>query len=77
MNDFVMALDELQREKGIDKEVVYEALEASLVSACRKNFGTSQNIKVDLKRNDGTVKVWAQTKILEVRQDDNLEISLE
>ena len=45
MNDFIMALDELQREKGIDKEVVYEALEASLISACRKNFGTSQNIR--------------------------------
>ena len=58
MNDFVMALEELQREKGIDKEVVYEALEASLVSACRKNFGTSKNIKVDLNREDGTVKVW-------------------
>ena len=77
MNDFVMALDELQREKGIDKEVVYEALEASLVSACRKNFGTSQNIKVDLNRKDGTVKVWAQKNIVEVPQDDNLEISLE
>ena len=77
MNDFVMALEELQREKGIDKEVVYEALEASLVSACRKNFGTSQNIKVDLNREDGTVKVWAQKNVVDVPQDDNLEISLE
>ena len=77
MNDFIMALDELQREKGIDKEVVYEALEASLISACRKNFGTSQNIKVDLNRKDGTVKVWAQKNIVEVPQDDNLEISVE
>ena len=77
MNDFVMALEELQREKGIDKEVVYEALEASLVSACRKNFGTSQNIKVDLNRKDGTVKVWAQKNVVDVPQDDNLEISLE
>ena len=77
MNDFVMALEELQKEKGIDKEVVYEALEASLVSACRKNFGTSQNIKVDLNRKDGTVKVWAQKDVVETPQDDNLEISLE
>ena len=77
MNDFIMALDELQSEKGIDKEVVYEALEASLISACRKNFGTSQNIKVDLNRKDGTVKVWAQKNIVEVPQDDNLEISVE
>lgn len=77
MNDFMMALEQLQREKGIDKEVVYEALEASLISACRKNFGTSQNIKVELNRKDGTVKVWAQKNVVEMPQDDNLEISVE
>ena len=43
MNEFIQALEQIQKEKGIDKEIVFEAIEASLVTACKKNFGTSQS----------------------------------
>ncbi|MGN0134859.1 MAG: NusA N-terminal domain-containing protein, partial [Anaerotignum sp.] len=48
--EFLDALNLVAKEKGIDKEVIFEAIEASLVSACKKNFGTSQNIKVIIDR---------------------------
>ncbi len=76
MNDFNKALEELEKEKGIKKDVVYDALEASLLSACRKNYGTSQNIRVDLNRKTGEVHVWARKDVVEHPQDDNLEISV-
>ena len=59
MNEFIQALEQLQLEKGIDKEVIFEAIEASLVTACKKNYGTSQNITVNMDREKGTVKVLA------------------
>ena len=34
MNEFIQALEQIQKEKGIDKEIVFEAIEASLVTAC-------------------------------------------
>lgn len=77
MSEFMQALDELQRERGIRKEVIFEALEASLISACRKNYGTTQNIRVEVNRENGNVHVWAQKDVVEVPQDDNLEIGLE
>ena len=43
--DFMLALDELENEKGIPKEVVLEALESALISAYKRNFGASQNAR--------------------------------
>ena len=75
MNEFIQALEQIQKEKGIDKEIVFEAIEASLVTACKKNFGTSQNIKVTMDREKGTVKVFAQKTVVEEVSDAALEIS--
>ena len=48
--EFIEALNIIEKEKGIDKEVIFYAIEASLVSACKKNFGSSQNVKVEINR---------------------------
>ena len=77
MNELIQALEQLQAEKGIDKEVIFEAIEASLVTACKKNFGTSQNITVNMDRKQGTVKVLAWKNVVEEVADAALEISLE
>ena len=61
--EFLDALNLVAKEKGIDKEVVFEAIEASLVSACKKNFGTSQNIKVVIDRESGNVACYAQKTV--------------
>ncbi|MCI1958686.1 MAG: transcription termination factor NusA [Clostridia bacterium] len=74
--EFVEALNLIEKEKGIDKEVIFEAIEASLISACKKNFGTSQNIKVEINRETGDVAVYAQKEVVEHVEDPALQISL-
>ena len=66
----------IEKEKGIDKETLFEAIESSLISACKKNFGTSQNIRVAIDRQTGAVNVFAQKTVVEAVEDDILEISL-
>jgi len=75
--EFIEALNEIVKEKGIDKEVIYEAIESSLVSACKKNFGTSQNIKVVMDRETGNIEVYAQKDVVEEVEDPLLQISVE
>ncbi len=75
--EFIDALNQIEKEKGIDKEVIFEAIETSLVSACKKNFGTSQNIKVVIDRETGNVACYAQKEVVEEVEDKMLQISLE
>lgn len=74
--EFIEALNQIEKEKGIDKEIIFEAIETSLVSACKKNFGTSSNIKVVINRDSGDVAVYAQKEVVEQVEDEMLQISL-
>jgi N utilization substance protein A len=69
------ALGEIVKEKGIDKELVFSALESALTSAYKKNYGTM--IKVLVNRESGEIKIYAQKKVVEHIEDNSLEISLE
>ena len=75
--EFMEALNIIEKQKGIDKEIIFEAIESSIVSACKKNFGTSQNIKVIIDRETGNIQCYAEKTVVEEVQDKNLEISLE
>ncbi|MBR6401680.1 MAG: transcription termination/antitermination protein NusA [Firmicutes bacterium] len=75
--ELIKALDLIEKEKGIDKEVIFEAIEASLVFACKKNYGTSDNIHVDINRETGEIKVFARKEVVEDEYDGFLEIALE
>ena len=57
--ELITALAQLEREKGISKEVVLEALEAALIKAYSRNFGSAQNVKVHVNRQTGAMKVYA------------------
>ena len=48
MNELIQALEQVQQQRGIDKEVIFQAIETSLLTACKKNFGTSDNVTVKL-----------------------------
>ena len=74
--EFLDALDLVVKEKGIDKEVIFEAIEASLVSACKKNFGTNQSIKVVINRETGEVACYAQKEVVEEVMDKQTEVGL-
>lgn len=74
--EFMEALNIIEKEKGIDREIIFEAIETSLVTACKKNFGTSQNVKVDMNRETGEVTVYAQKEIVENVEDPALQMSI-
>ncbi|NMA94499.1 MAG: transcription termination/antitermination protein NusA, partial [Clostridiales bacterium] len=57
--------------------ILLEAIEAALVSAYKRNFGTSQNVRVDMDRESGNVRVFSLRKVVDELEDEFLEISLE
>jgi transcription termination/antitermination protein NusA len=76
-SELLDALTLLEKEKGIDKEIIIEALEAALVSAYKKNFNQAQNVRVDFNRDTGQIRVFARKDIVEEVMDTTTEISLD
>ena len=74
--DLAAALDQIAKEKGIDKKLIYETIEASLVSACRKHYGTGGNIRVAMNEESGAFEVFIQKEVKKKVADAQLEISL-
>ena len=75
--DIVNALEDLAREKGVSKEILFDAIETALISGYKKNFNSAQNVRVDLNRETGAVRVLARKDVVEVVEDPRLQISLE
>lgn len=75
--DFFLALDDLEREKGIEKEVFIQALENALTFACKKHFGEATNVDVKLNPEKATIKVYSYKNVVETVEDPDKEISLE
>ncbi len=75
--EFISAIDDLVKEKGISKDVLIEAIESALVSAYKKNYGTSQNVRVSIDRENGDVDVLMRRDVVEEAEDEFTEISLE
>jgi N utilization substance protein A len=75
--ELIGALEQLESERGIAKEIVLEAIEAALVSAFKRNFGSAQNVRVHLDRQTGDIAVYALKNVVEEVVDPQLEVSLE
>ena len=75
--EFLEALDDLEREKHMSKDMLIEAIESALVSAYKKNYGTSQNVRVDIDRQTGDINVFMRRDIVEVVEDPFSQASLE
>lgn len=71
------AIDHLAKEKGIDKDILMEALEAALISAYKKNFKSASNVRVELNETTGKMAVYARKTVVENVEDPQLEISIE
>lgn len=76
-SDFMQALNDIESEKGIEKEVLIEAIEAALISAYKRNFNSAQNVRVDINRDTGSVQVLARKTVTEDVQDSRMEIALD
>ena len=74
--EFLNTLRELSKERGIDEEVLFEAIEAALISAYKRNFSSAQNVRVSLSRDNGEYKVYAIKTVVEDAEDEITEISL-
>jgi N utilization substance protein A len=75
-NDFAIAVNQVCSERSLSREVVVEAIEAALISAYKRNFGTSQNITAKIEPESGQVHVYAEKEVVEEVTDQRLEISL-
>jgi N utilization substance protein A len=75
--ELINALEQLEREKGIDKEIIVEAIEAALISAYKRNFKSTQNVRINIDRHTGEVRVFAIKKVKSNPQNELLEISIE
>lgn len=78
MNKELMeALDLLEKEKEISKETLFEAIENSLITACKNHFGKADNVKVEIDRDTCDFLCYAEKEVVEEVEDDVLQISLE
>ena len=74
--EFLQTLKELAYEKGIDEELLFETIEAALISAYRRNFGAAQNVRISLSRETGAFHVFAIKTVVDEVENDVTEISL-
>ena len=74
------ALDLLEKEKNISKDSLFDAIENSLITACKNNFGRAENIRVEVDRNNCDFKCYADKTVVETADDvmdPQIEISLD
>ena len=71
--EFIQAIEDLEKEKHISKEILLEAIESALVSAYKKNYGTSQNVRVDINEETGDINVYMR---MDVVADEEIEDEL-
>ena len=74
--EFILALEELEKEKNIDKEVILEALEKALVKSYQKNYDNAENVDVLVDKETGNIEVYALREVVESVDDNINEISL-
>lgn len=74
--ELLYALDELEKDKGIDREVIIAAIEEALNASYGKSE-TEGNTRVEFNRETGDIKVYAQKEVVEKMENDTTELSLE
>lgn len=77
MKELVIAMKELEEERGISKDYLIESLEIALVTAYKRNFDSAENVKVVIDRETGETHVYSTKIVVEAAQDETLEISLD
>ena len=74
--ELILALEELEKEKGIKKEYLLEAIETALVTAYKRNFDSLENVRVEMDHQTGATHVYAIKEVMEKANDEDTEISL-
>ena len=79
-SELIIAMEELEKEKGIKKELLLEAIEQALVTAYKRNFDAAENVKITMDKATGEIHVYAEKEVVEKPEDvenSRLQICLE
>lgn len=76
-SELMQALNEIEKERGIPKAALIDAIKSALNTAYKKNFGIAQSVNVHIDELSGEVKVFSQKKVVDQVSDDRLEINLD
>ena len=68
--EFIHAIEDIEKEKGISKELMFEAIESALLLAYKKNYGSDQNVKVEINKETGATHVYLRRDIVEIVEDE-------
>ena len=75
--ELILALEDLEKEKGIKKDYMLESIETALVTAYKRNYDSnSENVKVTMNSETGEIHVFAEKTVVETVEDDKIEINL-
>lgn len=74
--ELIEALNQIEKEKDISKDILIEAIENSLLAACKNQYGKADNIKVAIDRESGAFSVFAEKEVVEEPEDPVVQISL-
>lgn len=74
--ELIEALEELEKDRGIKKEIILESIETALVTAYKRNFDSVENVKVTMDGKTGETHVYAEKEVVEVVENPNLQINL-
>ena len=73
--EFINAVDVVSKEKGISKDIIFEAMELALASAYKKNFDSKTNVRIDINRDTGEIKVYSVlTAVDQISEEDEEKI---
>lgn len=75
-NELLLATEYLEKEKKIPRAVLIDAIEAALITAYKKNYDSTRNVRVELNMDQGTFKVIARKDVVEEVFDDRDEVDL-
>ncbi|WP_130863621.1 transcription termination factor NusA [Bacilliculturomica massiliensis] len=75
--EFIKAVEDLEKEKSISKDLLIDAIESALVSAYKKNYGTSQNVRVNIDRDTGDIDVFMRKDVVDEVYDPFVEVDIE
>lgn len=75
--EFIEALKDLEKERGIEMDMLIEAIEAALIAAYKKHYGSSENVRVEINRSSGDIHVYFRKDVVEEVENEALQMSLE
>ncbi len=75
--ELILALEELEKEKGLNKDYVLDAIETALVTAYKRNFDSLENVKVVMDRKTGATHVYSVKEVVEKPENQETQVSLE